>query len=48
MKKERNKNRNKIIIPLFETNPIAKSGEDEKTIEYAVKLAKEWVEENKL
>ena len=41
--------KNKIIVPLFETHPIAK-GEtgDEKTLEDAVEMAKKWVEENKL
>ena len=43
------KKKNKIIIPLFETNPIAK-GEtgNEKTLEDAVEMAKKWVDENKL
>lgn len=39
----------KIINPLYETNPIAKAEEGtEKTLEDAVKMAKKWVEENKL
>ena len=42
-------NKNKIILPLYETNPIP-AGEKgtEKTLEDAVKMAKKWVDENKL
>ena len=47
MKKQKNKD--KIIIPLFETNPIAKAEEGgERDIENAIEMAKKWVEENKL
>ena len=43
------KNKNKVIVPLFETNPIAKGEKGtEKNLEDAVEMAKKWVEENKL
>ncbi|MBQ4546745.1 MAG: hypothetical protein IJA17_06255 [Oscillospiraceae bacterium] len=43
------KNNNKIIVPLFDTNPIAEAENgNEKTLEDAVEMAKKWVEENKL
>lgn len=43
------KEKNKIIVPLFETNPIAKGEKGtENTLEDAVEMAKKWVEENKL
>jgi len=43
------KEKNKVIVPLFETNPIAKGEKGtEKTLEDAVEMAKKWVEENKL
>lgn len=47
MKKKKNKN--KIIVPLYETHPI-RNGEkgSKKTLEDAVEMAKKWVEENKL
>ncbi len=43
------KDKNKIIVPLYETHPIS-GGETgtEKTLEDAVEMAKKWVEENKL
>ena len=41
--------KNGIILPLYETNPIAESETgDEKTLEDAVEMAKKWVDENKL
>ena len=46
MKKQKNKD--KIIIPLFETNPIAEAEEVGEDIETAIEMAKKWVEENKL
>lgn len=47
MKKKKDKN--KIIVPLFETHPIAKAEDGgEKTLEDAVEMAKKWVEENRL
>ena len=47
MKKKKDKN--KIIVPVFETNPIAKAEDgDAEDMEKAVKMAKEWVEKNKL
>ncbi len=47
MKKKKQKN--KIIVPLYETHPIAKAEEGGKeTLETAVEMAKKWVEENKL
>lgn len=43
------KDKNKIIIPVFETNPIAEGEKGtEKTLEDAVEMAKKWVDENKL
>ncbi len=44
-----NKNEKKIILPLYETNPIC-FGEktSEKAEELGVKLAKEWVDKNHL
>jgi len=43
------KNNNKIIVPLFDTNPIAEAETgNEKTLEDTVEMAKKWVEENKL
>lgn len=45
MKKEKNK----IIIPLYETHPIAKSEDGSEEIKKnAVEMAKEWVEEHKI
>ena len=43
------KEKNKIILPVYETNPIAE-GENgsEKTLEDAIEMAKKWVGENKL
>ncbi len=47
MKKKKDKN--KIIVPLFETHPIAKAESgDEKNLEDAVEMAKKWVDENKI
>lgn len=47
MKKKKNKN--KVIIPLYETHPIAKAEDGtEKDLEDAVEMARKWVEENKL
>lgn len=49
MKKEKRKNKSKIIVPLYETHPIAKAEEgNEKNLEAAVEMAKKWVDENKL
>ncbi len=43
------KNENKVIIPLFETNPISEGEKGgEKSLDNAVEMAKKWVEENKL
>lgn len=43
------KKKDKIIVPVFETNPIAKAESGtEKNLEDAVQMAKKWVEENKL
>ncbi len=43
------KKKEKIIIPIFETHPIAEGEKGtEKTLEDAVEMAKKWVEENKL
>ncbi|MBR6657610.1 MAG: hypothetical protein IKL18_05500 [Oscillospiraceae bacterium] len=43
------KNRNKIIVPLNKTNPIAEGEKGtEKNLEDAVEMAKKWVDENKL
>ncbi len=45
----RKKDKNKIIIPLYETNPITEGEKGtEKTCEDAVEMAKKWVDENKL
>ena len=46
---KKKKDKNKIILPLYETNPIAE-GEtgNEKTLEDAIEMAKKWVDENKL
>ena len=43
------KKKDKIIVPVFETNPIPE-GENgtEKTLEDAIEMAKKWVDENKL
>ena len=43
------KKRDKIVIPVFETDPIAKAEEgNEKTMNDAIEMAKKWVEDNKL
>ena len=43
------KDKNKIIVPVFETNPISEGEKGtENTLEDAVEMAKKWVEENKL
>ncbi|MBR5310077.1 MAG: hypothetical protein IKU42_03015 [Oscillospiraceae bacterium] len=43
------KKREKIIVPIFETNPIAKSEKGSKeNKKEAIEMAKEWVEEHKL
>lgn len=43
------KDKNKVVIPVYETNPIAEGEKGtEKTLEDAVKMAKKWVDENKL
>ena len=46
---KKQKDKNKIIIPIYETHPIP-NGEtgNEKTLEDAIKMAKKWVDENKL
>ena len=43
------KEKNRIIIPVYETNPIPE-GENgtEKTLKEAIEMAKKWVDENKL
>ena len=42
-------NKNKVILPIFETNPIPEGEKGtEKTLENAVEMAKKWVDENKL
>lgn len=47
MKKKKSKN--KVIIPLYETHPIAKAEDGtKKDLEDAVEMARKWVEENKL
>ena len=46
---KKKKKKNKIIVPLYETNPIAEAEKgNEKTLEDAVEMAKKWVDENKL
>ena len=46
---KKKKNKNKIIVPLYETNPIAEGENgDKETLEDAVEMAKKWVDENKL
>ena len=46
---KKKKDKNKIIVPVFETNPIPEGEKgDEKTLEDAVEMAKKWIEENKL
>ena len=43
------KDKNKIVVPVFETNPIAEGEKgNKKTLEEAIEMAKKWVEENKL
>ena len=43
------KDKNKIVDPVFETNPIAEGEKgNKKTLEEAIEMAKKWVEENKL
>ena len=43
------KKREKVIVPLYETHPIAKGEKgDERTLEDAVEMAKKWVEENRI
>ena len=43
------KKKEKIIVPLYKTNPIAEAEEgNEKTLEDAIEMAKKWVEENRL
>ncbi len=43
------KQKEKIIVPVYETNPIAKAEEGEKKpLEDAVEMARKWVEENKM
>ena len=46
---KKKKEKNKIILPVYETNPIPE-GENgsEKTLEDAIEMAKKWVDENKL
>ena len=46
---KKKKEKNKIILPVYETNPIAE-GENgtEKSLEDALEMAKKWVDENKL
>ena len=49
MKKQKKKNKSKIIIPLYETNPIVNAEKgNEKTLDDAIEMAKKWVEETKL
>ena len=46
---KKKKEKNKIILPVYETNPIPESeNESEKTLEDAIEMAKKWVDENKL
>lgn len=47
--KKQKKEKNKIIVPVNITNPVSE-GEtgSEKDLEDAVKMAKKWLEENKL
>ena len=46
---KKKKKKNKIIVPLYETNPIAEGENgDKETLEDAVEMAKKWVDENKL
>lgn len=43
------KKKEKVLVPLFTTHPIAKAEEgSKKNLEDAVEMAKKWVEENKL
>lgn len=43
------KKKDKIIIPLYETHPIAKSEDgSEENKKDAVQMAKEWVEEHRM
>ena len=46
---KKKKDKNKIIVPVFETNPIPEGEKGgEKTLEDAIEMAKKWVDENKL
>ena len=46
---KKKKEKNKIIVPVFETNPIPEGEKGgEKTLEDAIEMAKRWVDENKL
>lgn len=49
MEEEMKNKKQKITLPVFTTNPIAKAEEgSEKDLETAVEMARKWVEENKL
>lgn len=46
---KKKKQKNKIIVPLYETHPIAKAEDgNDKDLEDAVKMAKKWVDENRI
>ena len=46
---KKKKEKSKIILPVYETNPIPEGeGGTEKTLEDAIEMAKKWVDENKL
>lgn len=46
---KKKKQKNKIIVPLYETHPIAKAEEgNDENLEDAVKMAKKWVDENRI
>ena len=46
---KKKKEKSKIILPVYETNPIpVGEGGTEKTLEDAIEMAKKWVDENKL
>ena len=46
---KKKKEKDKIIVPLYETNPIAEGEKgNRETLKDAVEMAKKWVDENKL
>lgn len=46
---KKKKDKNEIKVPLYETNPIVEGEKgNEETLEQAVKMAKKWVDENKI